>query len=407
VPYRLSPKTRAKAERTVVVALESDVREKRHLAAQAQLSHRLRNSFQRIDDRRQIDLEYLTCAEYQLFLDEMSDQGEWFQPDHWTNQRFAAGQSRQPLKGVRPEDAEEFCRWLTQQQGGSARYRLPSRDEAIQYPTAGEKMAAWCRDSGEFSLVGLAPADIEEIVRECEALFDERLPSLSLLDVNRHREALMFERTLLRSWTLTEVAAIMLAIVLVVAVFIFAFSYSVLPLIIIGVLVAIWVSIQSDNEGLMVGLMMMSMCMVMWLLLSYPLYTLPLVVVALSLFSKRFRGFLARLVGKAFSDSAVLRALRKRQPGSRPTGEFEYEVVDSRKPDEGRLKKRRLADEAVTRTKSTGLFARWRRKLGFHRTAKIERQKGRSAVHWWLRLIIAREEGDIPAWEGIRLVREL
>ena len=27
-------------------------------------------------------------------------------------------------------------------------------------------------------------------------------------------------------------------------------------------------------------------------------------------------------------------------------------------------------------------------------------------LYWWLRIVIARETGELPAWEGIRFVRE-
>jgi hypothetical protein len=27
-------------------------------------------------------------------------------------------------------------------------------------------------------------------------------------------------------------------------------------------------------------------------------------------------------------------------------------------------------------------------------------------AYWWLQLVLAREAGELPAWEGIRLVRE-
>lgn len=410
MPYRISPQTLEEAEETVVVALESEVREERHLAAQAQLSHRLRNSFQRIDDKRQIDLEYLTCAEYQLFLDEMSDQGEWFQPDHWTNQRFAAGQARQPVKGVRPEDAEEFCRWLTQQQGGSGRYRLPSRDEAMQYPTSRRQIAAWCRDSGEFNLIGLASEDAKMLESECKTLFDESPPSLSVLDVNRHREALMFERHLLRSLSWMELAVFILAILLVVAIFIFTFPSSVIAVIIIAWLVGVWLSFQSDNLGLLVGLIIAPMCGVVWLILSYPFYTLPLVIVALSLFNRRFRGALAKSLDRlakllsrrrSVSDLPVVGAVWKRRPESRLTGGLDYEVVDIREPNEERLEMRTLAFQSFMGTKVV-----WLRNLGTSRKSKIEREQARLDRHWWLRLVMAREKGEIATWEGIRLVRE-
>ncbi|MFP5262655.1 MAG: hypothetical protein ACLGJB_12195 [Blastocatellia bacterium] len=66
----------------VIAGLESSDPTRCRLAAEAQSSRRLK-SLQRIDDQREIDLGYLTCAEYQLFLDDMREQGKYYQ----SNQR--------------------------------------------------------------------------------------------------------------------------------------------------------------------------------------------------------------------------------------------------------------------------------------------------------------------------------
>ena len=36
---------------------------------------------------------------------------------------------------------------------------------------------------------------------------------------------------------------------------------------------------------------------------------------------------------------------------------------------------------------------------------KKEKQK-RFEAYWWLQTVMAREEGKLPAWEGIQIVRE-
>jgi hypothetical protein len=97
-----------------------------------------------IDDRREIDLTYLTCAEYQLFLDDMLAQGEWRQPDHWTDCAFAKGQAGEPVCGMRYEDAIEFCKWLTRRQGGGAEFRTPFASEAEKWQPENIRIAAWC-----------------------------------------------------------------------------------------------------------------------------------------------------------------------------------------------------------------------------------------------------------------------
>src|SRR5690349_17848944 len=144
--YQLSAEVRREVERRVLDALESEDPDESRPAANAQLLHRLHNSFQRIDDQREIDLEYLTSAEYQLFLDDMRTQGRDYQPDHWPRYQFPRGSALQPIKGIRPEDAESFCRWLTQRHGGAGtRYRLPHGAEVIDFPSAKEMTACWCR----------------------------------------------------------------------------------------------------------------------------------------------------------------------------------------------------------------------------------------------------------------------
>jgi hypothetical protein len=92
---------------------------------------------QRIDESTYIDDTLVTCAEYQLFIDEMREQGRYYQPDHWTSYQFPNGQAREPILGVRQSDAITFCDWLTKHkgEGNEWNYRLPDRDEAAQYQT--------------------------------------------------------------------------------------------------------------------------------------------------------------------------------------------------------------------------------------------------------------------------------
>ncbi len=85
------------------------------LAANVLLSRRLQKLL-RIDENVEIDMSYITCAEYQLFIDEKLKADEHRQPDHWKSYRFPPGDAQKPITGVRSSDAKEFCEWLTQQQ---------------------------------------------------------------------------------------------------------------------------------------------------------------------------------------------------------------------------------------------------------------------------------------------------
>ena len=88
---------------------------------------------QRIDENTYIDDSLVTCAEYQLFIDDMRAQSQYFQPDHWTSYQFPQGQAQHPILGVRTSDATAFCKWLTWREVCEWRYRLPTFEEAAEY----------------------------------------------------------------------------------------------------------------------------------------------------------------------------------------------------------------------------------------------------------------------------------
>ncbi|NET59986.1 MAG: SUMF1/EgtB/PvdO family nonheme iron enzyme [Symploca sp. SIO2E6] len=107
----------------------------------------------RIKENVEIDLSYITCAEYQLFIDEMREVGKNRQPDYWQDYRFPPGDVRKPITGVRVSDAEEFCAWLTQQQSILGfRYRLPTLAEVEENPATEKHIGCWC-NGGE--IVGI------------------------------------------------------------------------------------------------------------------------------------------------------------------------------------------------------------------------------------------------------------
>ncbi|NES19514.1 MAG: formylglycine-generating enzyme family protein [Symploca sp. SIO3E6] len=129
--------------------------ERFQLAANILLSRRLKNLV-RIDDHVEIDLSYITCAEYQLFIDEKRQAGVNRQPDHWQDYGFPLGDARKPITGVRASDAEEFCNWLTQQQSTLGfRYRLPTLAEAKENPAKELQIGCWCEDRGEKVIAGI------------------------------------------------------------------------------------------------------------------------------------------------------------------------------------------------------------------------------------------------------------
>ena len=102
-------------------------------------------SWYQIDERREISADFITCAEYQLFLDKKRVQGEYCQPDHWNDEQFPKGQAQEPILGVRGQDASQFCKWLSQRQGNKFHYRLPAPEEISDHPTIIEReIGCWC-----------------------------------------------------------------------------------------------------------------------------------------------------------------------------------------------------------------------------------------------------------------------
>jgi len=167
----VQPDVRRQLEETLESGLESTDAEIFKLAAEVKLSRRL-NRLLRIDDTTEIDTSFITCAEYQLFIDEKRLSGEDCQPDHWQTAKFAAGDAMKPITGVRASDAEEFCEWLTQRSSplgdtflegsssvfvGEARFRLPKGVEIQEHPLSLKQVGCWCNVGDRQLITGIDP----------------------------------------------------------------------------------------------------------------------------------------------------------------------------------------------------------------------------------------------------------
>lgn len=116
-----------------------------------------------------LDDRLVTCAEYQLFIDEMREQGKYHQPDHWTSHRFSGGDPDAPILGVRPSDAIAYCEWLARREGDRWRFRIPSKQEgdnlpiklSIQEPLG--YWVTWTDHQAQFTWIGSPPQDAREI----------------------------------------------------------------------------------------------------------------------------------------------------------------------------------------------------------------------------------------------------
>jgi hypothetical protein len=110
----------------------------------------------RIDENTYIDDTLVTCAEYQLFINEMLEQGKYYQPDHWTSYQFPGKQARKPILGVRHSDAVAFCEWLTRRETGKWKYSLPLKDKAEIFPikmSAKEHLGYWLNEDYQFKWI--------------------------------------------------------------------------------------------------------------------------------------------------------------------------------------------------------------------------------------------------------------
>ena len=136
--------------------------------------------FKRIDDTTEIDTDFITCAEYQLFLDEMWDQEKYYQPDHWTAHTFFETTPKlsatDPVLGVCAEDAKAFVNWLNKRE--KATYRLPTPTEAKEFPSNMESVATWCDENEKFTLEGLTKSEYQGI--------EQRLKKLSTLPLSKY-----------------------------------------------------------------------------------------------------------------------------------------------------------------------------------------------------------------------------
>lgn len=172
----LDPAVRQQLEELLEDGLDSANSEMMELAAGIRLANRLK-SLVRIDDKRHIDQSYITCAEYQLFIDEKLKVNEFYQPRHWKTNRFLSGEAAKPITGVRASDAEAFCEWLTQRDcPPEFKYRLPSVAEAEEHPTRAKQVGCWCNDGGKYVIVGIESEQLtwQEIQAQSHILANER-----------------------------------------------------------------------------------------------------------------------------------------------------------------------------------------------------------------------------------------
>jgi hypothetical protein len=109
------------------------------------------------------DTSLVNCAEYQLFLDDLSAQGNYYHPWHWTSHTFQAGHGDEPILGIQPSDIQAFCAWLNTHANGLWHYRLPHKDELpqilahLEQTGQSQPIGFWAEENNFAWLNGVAP----------------------------------------------------------------------------------------------------------------------------------------------------------------------------------------------------------------------------------------------------------
>ena len=169
---------RSKLDALLDQSMEDADSELRLLVIEAMLARRLREmTF--ISEETFKDTKLITCAEYQIFLDEKGTRNLYYRPDHWPDNHFPQGQGRAPILGVRPSDAIAFCDWLTKREVGGWYYRLPKASEIedkinreSNSDLLGTDTGYWTDQGNDFSLISNASLLTDSINREKVSIHD-------------------------------------------------------------------------------------------------------------------------------------------------------------------------------------------------------------------------------------------
>lgn len=186
----VAPDVTAELGHRLDAGLESNDAKIFELAAEVKLERRLKRLL-RLDENTDLDLDYISNAEYQLFLNEQRRDGDACPPDHWSQPRFPSGMALAPVTGLRASDAQAFCHWLTQRINslgafyleagvtvfsGPLRIRLPRLGELQQHPAQQPAqqhplVSSWClTPSRELAVAPPAAHPAEQPTTEAEEL---------------------------------------------------------------------------------------------------------------------------------------------------------------------------------------------------------------------------------------------
>lgn len=125
---QVAQETRKQLNEVVTKAVTGENIELRRIVGEAWLNRRLKHLV-RLSEDIYIDSTLVSHAEYQIFLDEKREKGGYYQPDHWSDNQFPREMGQLPIVGVRPGDAIVFCEWLSNRTEEKFNFRLPNKRE--------------------------------------------------------------------------------------------------------------------------------------------------------------------------------------------------------------------------------------------------------------------------------------
>ncbi|MEM9276630.1 MAG: SUMF1/EgtB/PvdO family nonheme iron enzyme [Cyanobacteria bacterium P01_F01_bin.143] len=142
----IKPEIRQQLTDKLDKGLESSEPEVFKLAVEVKLAKRL-SSLLRIDEERAIDTSYITCAEYQLFVNQLRN----------SEPSFPGRTANQPVLLIKWSLALDFCGWLSEQANSNLilnqqpdqkyYYRLPNRAEITNHlATENKELKSWLTD---------------------------------------------------------------------------------------------------------------------------------------------------------------------------------------------------------------------------------------------------------------------
>lgn len=149
---QIAPETRERLENVLAGVINGDeVDEIRQIVAETWLKRRLKR-LSRISEDVHIDSSLITHVEFQLFLDEKYERGDYSRPAHWHGHQFPHGMGQKPVVGMSASDAAAFCEWLTEKFGRNFNFRLPTKREAHIIDGQVHNNGYWIQEDGHLSI---------------------------------------------------------------------------------------------------------------------------------------------------------------------------------------------------------------------------------------------------------------